>query len=182
VAAGVVALAVFVVTAAAVWRFSFGESTSKKTTSTTIARVPVGVPAEIVSASQLRAIARVLGRPVYWAGNSAGTKIEYRQTADGTTYVRYLTGSAKVGDKRPDFVVVATYAQPNAYGRVQSIARSEHYVIEHLRSGGVAVTEPRSPRNIHLVFPGQPYQVEVYAPTAAQARSIVASGAITTVP
>ena len=93
-------------------------------------------------------------------------------------YVRYLTGSAKAGDKRASYVVVATYLQPNAFARVQSIAQRQHLSVERLPNGTIAVTEPTNARNVHLVFPVEPYQIEVYAPTAVEARRIVRSGAV----
>ena len=182
VAAAVVGVAVFGATAVAVWRLaSDGSGSAGAPTPTVAVTTPVGVAAEIVSPGQLRAIAGVLGRPLYWAGSRTGTRIEYTQTSDGTTYVRYLTGSAKVGDKGSAYVVVVTYAQPNAFRRVQSIARAKRFRIERLGNGAVAVTQPGTPRNIHVVFPGEDYQVEVYAPTAAQARSIALSGAVSPV-
>jgi hypothetical protein len=178
--AAVVALAVLAATAIAVWQLDQGSSGNTAATSTAVSTSD-GVEAEIVSPEQLRDIARTLGRPVYWAGTRAGTRIEYTQTADGSTYVRYLTGSAEPGVDRSDFVVVATYAQPNAFERVQSIARKKHFEVERLPNGAVAITQQDSPHNVHLVFPAQPYQIEVYAPRAAQARRIARSGAVTPV-
>jgi hypothetical protein len=76
------------------------------------------------------------------------------------------------------YVVVATYAQPDAYGRVSAIASRKHLAVKHLANGGIAVTRPGRPQNIYLVYPEQPYQVEVYAPTAGEARRLVFSGAV----
>jgi hypothetical protein len=172
-----VALVVFAVTAVLGWQLGSDDGGTASTTAPSTASTrPVGVAAEIVSAAQLRALAQTLSRPVYWAGPSPPARIEYTQTSDGTTYVRYLTGGAQAGDKRSGYVVVATYAQPDAYTRVRAVARRNHYGVEELPNGGVAVTQPRSPRNLHIVYPGLPYQIEVYAPTAAEARHIALSG------
>jgi hypothetical protein len=179
VIAGVVAVAVFAAAAVAVWQLNSDDQASDATTtSSTAPSTPPGVPARIVTPAQLRAFAAALGRPVYWAGSRPGARIEYTQASDGSSYVRYLTGSAAVGDTRPDFVVVATYPQPDAFARVRKAARTNHYDVEQLSGGAIAVTEPRTPKNIHIVSPGRPYQVEVFAPTAAQARSIALSGGI----
>jgi hypothetical protein len=180
VIAVVVAVAVFAAAAIAVWQLNSEDATSNASTTTisTVPSTPPGVPARIVTTAQLRAFAAGLGRPLYWAGNRRGARMEYTQASDGSTYVRYLTGSAAVGDNRPEFVVVATYPQPDAFARVRKAARANHYKIEQLSDGAIAVTEPRTPKNIHIVSPGKPYQVEVFAPTAAQARSIVLSGAL----
>jgi hypothetical protein len=180
VIAVVVAVAVFAAAAIAVWQLNSNDDTSNasSTTISTVPRTPPGVAARIVTTAQLRSFAAALGRPVYWAGARRGARMEYTQASDGSAYVRYLTGSAAVGDKHPKFVVVATYPQPDAFARVRKAARTNHYKVEQLSGGAIAVTEPRTPKNIHIVSPGQPYQVEVFAPSAAQARKIVLSGAV----
>jgi len=180
VIAVVVAIAVFAAAAIAVWQLNSDDengSASPTTTSSVPSGAP-GVPARIVTTAQLRSFAAALGQPVYWAGGRPGARMEYTQTTEGRTFVRYLTGSAAVGDRRPRFVVVATYPQPDAFTRVRAAARANHYEVEQLSDGAIAVTEPRAPKNIHIVAPGRPYQVEVFAPTAAEARSIVLSGAV----
>lgn len=176
-----VAVAVFAAAAIALWQLNANDDSSHASSSTTISTVPTppqGVPARLVTAAQLRTLATALGRPVYWAGSRRGARLEYTQASDGSTYVRYLTGSGEVGDNRPEFVVVATYPQPDAFARVTKAARAHHDRVEHLSGGAIAVTEPRTPKNIHIVSPGQPYQVEVFAPTAAEARNIVLGGAV----
>lgn len=175
-----VAIAVFAAAAIAVWQLNSDDengSASPTTTATAPSGTP-GVAARIVTTAQLRAFAAALGQPVYWAGSRPAARMEYTQTSEGRTYVRYLTGSAAAGDEHPRFVVVATYPQPDAFARVRAAARANHYEVEQLPDGAIAVTEPRTPKNIHVVAPGRPYQVEVFAPTAAEARSIVLSGAV----
>jgi hypothetical protein len=141
------------------------------------ATVP-GVAAKLVTVSRLRGIAGRESRPVYWAGPRPGSRIEYTQTRDGTTYVRYLTGSAKAGARGAGYIVIVTYTQPDAYRRVKRIAQAQHMFVADLPGGGIAVTRPNRPQNIHLVYPGRPYQVEAYAPRASQTRALVFGGAI----
>lgn len=169
------AVLVFGITAILVWQL---DSDGGGSAATTAATMPAGVAAEIVSAEGLRTIASTLGRPVYWAGQRPSARIEYTQTSNGTTYVRYLTGGAEAGATGSGYVVVATYPQPDAFARVRVVARRNHYAIDQLPNGGVAVTQPGSRRNVHIAYPGLPYQVEVYAPTAAEARRIALSGAV----
>jgi hypothetical protein len=132
----------------------------------------------VVSGTELRAAAGEIDTPVYWAGDQTGARIEYTRTADGTTYVRYLTGDAEAGAAGADYVVVATYQQADAYERVSTIASEKGYATTELADGGLAVIKPEAPMNIHLVYPDEPYQVEVYAPTAKQARELVFGDAI----
>jgi hypothetical protein len=171
-----VGLGVFAVTAIAIWLLD----TSPKRKDAVVAQptTSVGVRARIVTVAALQSLADARGRPVYWAGERPGTSLEYTQTTDGNVYVRYLTGSAKAGDKRASYVVVATYTQPDAFARVQSIAQRQHLSVKQLPNGAIAVTEPTNARNLHVVFPLEGYQIEIYAPTAVEARRIVRSGAV----
>ena len=170
----VVALIVFAAAGAFVW---FRSSADSPTQVSSNASVP-GVAARVVSTQALRGFARANGRPLYWAGARPGTRIEYTRKTDGTTFVRYLTGTAKAGDPSAGYVVVATYSQPDAYGRVSAIATRTHLAEKRLASGAIAITRPGRPQNIYLVYPKLPYQIEVYAPTAERARRLVFAGAI----
>jgi hypothetical protein len=176
--AALAAVVVFGVVAIVVWRLDTGSSNDRTAATPAASTSSVGVAARIVTPEALRTIASALGRPVYWAGKRPPARLEYTEASDGSTYVRYLTGSARAGAKGSAYVVVATYAQPDALDRVRAIARKRHFTVERLPAGAVAVTDPNSPRNIHLVFGKQPYQVEVYAPTAEEAGQIVRSGAV----
>jgi hypothetical protein len=157
---------------------SLGTVSSSNALGQTGAATVPGVTAEIVSASELHAIAAAAGRPVYWAGPRRRTKLEYTEKTDGTIYVRYLTGSAKAGAAGAGYVVVATYPQPRAYQRVKRIAKEKHMFVATLPSGAIAVTRPNRPQNIYVLFPNRAYQIEVYAPNAAETRRLVFGGAI----
>jgi hypothetical protein len=137
-----------------------------------------GVAARVVSVAGLRAIAAAAGRPVYWAGPRPRTNLEYTQKTDGTTYVRYLTGSASAGAPGAGYVVIATYPQTQAYRRVKRIAQEKHMFVAALPSGAIAVTKPSRPQNIYVLFPDRAYQIEVYAPNASETRRLVFGGAI----
>jgi hypothetical protein len=176
IAAGA-ALVVFAGVAAFVWTRDSGNSNGSTTIPTTAATVP-GVKAEIVSLAKLRAIAATSGRSIYWAGPRRGTKLEYTQKTDGTTYVRYLTGSAKAGAPGANYVVIATYAQPDAYDAVKRSAEQEHLFIAQLSGGALAVTRPNRPQNIYVVHRDRPYQVEVYTPKPRETRRLVFGGTI----
>lgn len=180
----VVALIVFAAVGAAIWFLRSDDPESAGAPKGVTAPGPVapstvpGVRAEIVSAAKLRQIAAANGSPLYWAGPRTGTRLEYTQTSDGSTYVRYLTGRAEAGNSSADSVVIATYAQPNAFERVSAIARRRHLVRASLPNGGIAVTKPGRPQNMYIVYPGQSYQIEVYALDPAVTRQLVFGGAI----
>jgi hypothetical protein len=137
------------------------------------------VKSEVVSVDRLKTISKKSSVPVFWVGPRAHTRIEFTRTTGGNVYVRYLTGTAPAGSRSADFVVVATYPQRNAYNVVTRIARRNDYTITPLADGGAAITEPKNKTNVHLVFPGHNYQIEVYAPTAAEASRLVNEGHVT---
>lgn len=174
--AAAVAVVVFAAVGAFVWsRRSGGSGTSH---SKPAAVHVAGVRAEVVSATRLRALAATSGGSVYWAGPRAGTHLEYTQKTDGTTYVRYLTGTATAGAPGAGYVVVATYRQPDAFARVKQSAQRQHLFVADLPNGALAVTRPARPQNIYVVYPHVPYQIEVYTPKQAETRRIVFAGRI----
>jgi hypothetical protein len=181
---GVAAL-VFVAVGAFLWSWEAISRDSSPAQVTPLAPEEGGQPAvlppveaTVVSVEELRQASTASGRPVYWAGARDGARLEFTRTADGTTYVRYLTGSAQAGAPGAGYVVVATYPQPDAYERVTSAAKEEQYFTAELPGRGRAVVKPERPQNVYVVYPGRPYQVEVYAPTADQARQLVFGGAV----
>jgi hypothetical protein len=177
--AAIVAVIVFAAVGAAVWfAHSSGSSSSTSSSPSPPTRATPAVAAEIVSPARLREIATASGRLLYWAGPRRGTRIEYTRTRDGSTYVRYLTGSARAGAPGARYVVVATYVQPDAYQRVSTTARKQHLFVANLPGGAIAVTRAGHPENINVVYPKLPYQIEVYTPTAAETRQLVFAGAI----
>ena len=137
-----------------------------------------GTSAEVVSPSQLRSIAARAGGSVYWLGTRPGTRLEYTQKTDGTTYVRYLTGSATAGAPGAGYVVVATYREPDAYARIKQSAARQHLFVAQLPNGAIAVSRADRPQNLYVVYRNAPYQIEVYTPTQAQTRRIVFGGAL----
>jgi hypothetical protein len=181
-AALVVALIVFVAVGAAVWFLNSDDSgTSTTTPSAPVSAALPAVAPRLVSVALLRQFASAGGRPIYWAGQRQGTRLEFTRRVDGATFVRYLTRSARPGNRSARYVVVATYAQPDAYRRVSRVAAQQHLAVKPVAGGGIAVRRKGRPQNIYVVYPAQPYQVEVYAPTAAEAKDLVFSGAITPV-
>jgi hypothetical protein len=125
----------------------------------------------------LRTIAR--RTPFYWAGARPHTTYELTQTPEGRIFVRYLSGSAKVGDRRAKFLTIATYPAANAFAQIKSVANKKGIVTLELPHGGLAVLNPKRPTSVYLGYPGVAYQVEVFSPKLGEARALVESGKIT---
>jgi hypothetical protein len=151
-----------------------GTATPTTTVSGVVPGATVARPA-ITSVRALEAAAAAGTVPIYWVGARRDTKIELTRAPGGTVFVRYLPAGARAGDPRP-FLTVATYPRPKAYGEVQHAATASKSETIDLAGGGLAVYDPGHPTNVHLAYPGQPYQIEVYSPRRAV--ELVESGAV----
>jgi hypothetical protein len=140
-------------------------------------RQSVGISPVIVSPAGLRTLAGAVPEPIYWAGRVAGRSIELSRSADGKVYVRYLPQGVAAGAADP-YLTVATYPYANAFQAIQGLARQPGAETVRLPLGGLAVIDASNPTNIHLAFPGSSYEVEVFAPAAAEARRVVAAGRV----
>jgi len=144
-------------------------STPSATGTSSVVR-PVGPIA--VSAAGLSAFARSTGHPVYWAGPRPSDRYELTQTSDGRVYVRYLPPGARVGDKKADFLVVATYPFSGAYESLRRLAHSRAF---RVRGGGIGFVDTTYPESVHVAFPLLDFQVEVFDPAPRISR-LVARG------
>ena len=142
----------------------FGSSASKGTVS-------------LVASSQLVAVSKSLGQPIYWVGQQANTSYELTQTPTGRLYVRYLppTEPASVAKQ---YLTVGTYPMANAYAVSQVVAARSTSVQIKLPGSGVAFYEKSHPTSVYVAVPGSNYQVEVFDPSATQARAFVKAGSV----
>lgn len=139
----------------------------------TTAPAAVALPPSVVTVDELGRLAAVREFPVHWAGPRAGKRIEATSHTDGSFFVRYLARGVEAGADLPS-LTIATYPRPNAFAEVQRAAADGTARLT-LAGGGVAVYDST---NVHLAYPGRPYQIEVYSPVEDAARALVASGAI----
>jgi hypothetical protein len=146
------------------------------TAATTGPAAAFAVEPRLVSPEQLRGLAARNEIPVYWAGVRAGTRLEVSSRSDGTFYVRYLPSGVPPGDDGPA-LTVATYPRAHGFAEVQRAARPGTKTIR-LPGGGIAVYDASGSTNVHLAYPDEPYQVEVFSPRLDVARGLVASGAV----
>ena len=133
-----------------------------------------GVP-EIASLDDLRALADS-GETFYWAGVRTGTRIELTVT-DGTVFIRYLPPDQPAGTGEP-VLTVATYPRANGFEEVSKAGEGENVTTIELPLGGLAVVDNTTGTNVHLAYPDQPYQAEVYSPRAGLARTLIENGTI----
>jgi hypothetical protein len=138
---------------------------------------PSASGAAATSESKLREFAASATHPVYWAGPRTDQTYELTRTSDGRVYVRYLPKGVKIGDPRPSFLTVGTYPRSKAFGELKRAARAPGATSRDLPKGGLAVFS-RGSSSVYFGYPNARYQVEVYAPSASTARSLVFSGQV----
>jgi hypothetical protein len=137
--------------------------------------------AEIVSADSLRQTASEGTTPIYWAGEQAGTTLELSRPEKNRTYVRYLTGDAEAGDKRPDFLTVSTYVQPHAVASLRRQARRSGGTIGHAPGNATVYFNRANPQSVYLAYPGAPVEIEIFDPSFKRALRLVESGQVVAV-
>ena len=115
--------------------------------------------------------------PIYWAGPRSGRLLEFTRAPGGPIIVRYLPPNARAG-ARGSFLTIATYPRPNGYREVLNASREANAKTIKLAGGGIAVYASDEPTNLHLAYPGQHYQIEVFAPERDLAKELVAVGAV----
>jgi hypothetical protein len=128
----------------------------------------------------LSALAGLRGGPVYWAGPRAGAVYEVTEL-DGRVYVRYLQSAGQLGSPRPDFLTVATYPSADAFADVEAAAKRPGAITIDLPDG-LAVYDRAGPTSVYLAYRGSTQQIEVFSPSALEARRLVASGLVQPVP
>lgn len=131
----------------------------------------------ITSVAELRKAAASTAVPIYWVGARRGTRIEFTRAPDGSVIVRYLpptTGAGASGS----FLTIATYSRQNGYREVLTSATEPNAKTIKLAGGGIAVYSSDEATNFHVAYPGQPYQIEVFAPEAGLAKSLVSGGEV----
>lgn len=157
-----------------------GGSSPRSSAGVTVAGVTT--PAKVTSprirsVDELRSLAKTSSVPLYWAGEGAGSRLEFTRTPTGAIFVRYLPGGVPPGDLRP-YLTVATYPTSQGFSEITTSAKSSKTKTIHLAGGGLGVYDKATPTNVHIAFPGQPYQIEVFAPDQGEAIALVSNGAI----
>lgn len=133
---------------------------------------PTASGATATSEGELRSFAESASHPVYWAGPKDGFTYELTRTTDGRVYVRYLPEGTQVGDPRARFLTIGTYPRAGAWAELKRAARAEGAVSLKLERGGLAVFSDARPTSVYFGYPDAKYQVEVFHPSATEARRL----------
>jgi hypothetical protein len=166
-----VLLAAVAVVGAVVWAvIGTSSSSSHAPTPTNTAVGPVGL-----SASGLQTLGSAVGQPIYWAGPKEGYLYEMTRNLEGDVYIRYLPPGVKVGAKGAKYLVVVTYPFAGAFQALKNVSKGREISIP---GGGIALVDEKYRNSVHLAYPGEAYQIEVYDPSPARSLEVARSGAV----
>jgi hypothetical protein len=138
----------------------------------------VAIPAVAATPERLRELSVQAGRPIYWLGPAEDRTYELTRTANDRIYVRYLPTGTAIGTAEAKYSLVGTYPVDNAYDVLKELATTEGETSFTAPKGGFAVYSTARPTNMYLAYPGSDVQIEVYDPSAAHARELIASGQV----
>ena len=136
-----------------------------------------GEPA-LLTAAVLSGITGAVGHDVYGVAAPAGTRPEITRGSGGEVWVRYLSGDARVGDPRAEYLTIGTYPRSDALAAATAAADGEQQRSAELPDGGLMLWSLDRPESVYAASPGSDLLVEVYSPDAARARALVADGAV----
>lgn len=152
------------------WLVLRDDGSSSSAPPTTTVASTTSVPISVKALHSLAA----LGVPIYWAGEQPGVKYELTKTADSRVLVRYLPTDAKIGTKTPH-LTIGTYPMKNAFAITTRAAHAADSVTVTVGHGGIAFYSRKSPTSVYVSYPGYDFQMEIFDPSPAQARSIAST-------
>lgn len=113
-----------------------------------------------------------LGADVYWAGPVDGAKYTLSVPTKGQAYVRYLPNGEGINDTAANYVVIATYATPDAFGSTQAAGNQTNGVTFINAQGAAVFYSKETPTNVYVAYPDVDVQIEVFSPIAKTALDI----------
>jgi hypothetical protein len=141
--------------------------------SPTAVRLQEGVPVAVTPAD-LRTLSADLAQPIYWIGTRPGTT--YELTRRGTNlFLRYLHRGVPVGSGRLA-PTIGTYRVANAYDVTAAAAANQDATRVDVGPNAAAFYRTAHPQSVYVAFRGQPFQIEVYDPSAAEALRLATTG------
>ena len=147
--------------------FSSLFATNPLDTTTLAARISGGV---LLSESDLADVVSKLGETVYWVGPMRGAKYTINAQNVGAIYVRYLPNAKGISDTSPNYRVIATYKEANAYDATLAAGNQPNGVSFAKEDGaGVVYYNKNTPTNVYLAYKALPFQIEVFDSTAETA-------------
>jgi hypothetical protein len=137
---------------------------------TTTAIAPV-----LLNTPQLKAEAKLVGQPFYWAGWEKGYTYEFRRTTRNDIFVRYLPHGVPAGDPGRKYLIVATYPLRGAFAELKRYAHGKDVPGPH---GSILYVNPSDSRSVFIAFPHVNYEIEIYDHQSSVALAVAQSGKV----
>ncbi len=125
-----------------------------------------------LSESELIEAVKELGVDVYWAGPVEGAKYTISAPTEGQVYIRYLPNGEGLKDTKANYVVIATYATPDAFTSTQSAGNQTNGVTFINTQGAAVFYSKDAPTNVYVAYQNIDFQIEVFSPIAKTALDI----------
>ena len=136
------------------------------------------ISAQFLSAGRMRTQPLIIGQGFYWAGALPGLKMEFRRTAQGAIYVRYMPPSARKG-QGGNFLIIATYPFNQAVNGLKDQAqKAGGATVKGPDPGSIIYVDPTHPKSVYMAWKNDNVQVEVVGTSPAVAVRLAKSGDI----
>lgn len=133
---------------------------------------------EFTSSEGLADLEAGLSHPVYWAGERPPARLELKQEASGSVFLRYLPPGVAVGDEPAGYLTVGTYPVTDAADATRRFARGAGARVLAAPDGAVVVPNPDSAGSVYFAYPDSDLQIEVFDPRPGRALALIRAGAI----
>lgn len=122
--------------------------------------------------SELKSIIRENNIQAYWTGPIKDATYSLNSSTAGQVFIRYVPKGEECDDVRPNFRVIATYEEVDAFATTESAGTTADGVSLLNTDGSIVYFNKNVPTNIYVAYPGINYQIEIYDPDPKEAVSL----------
>jgi len=119
--------------------------------------------------SELKSLLRENDIQAYWTGPLEDATYTLNASTTGQVFIRYVPSGEQCDDVRPNYRVIATYAETNAFATTEAAGGTADGVSLLNADGSIVYFNKNVPTNIYVAFPGIDYQIEIYDPDPKEA-------------
>lgn len=122
--------------------------------------------------SELKSIISENNIQAYWTGPLKDATYSLNSSTAGQVFIRYVPKGEECDDVRPNFRVIATYEEVDAFATTESAGTTADGVSLLNTDGSIVYFNKNVPTNIYVAYPGINYQIEIYDPDPKEAVSL----------
>lgn len=122
--------------------------------------------------SELKSIISENNIQAYWTGPLKDATYSLNSSTAGQVFIRYVPKGEECDDVRPNFRVIATYEEVDAFATTESAGTTADGVSLLNTDGSIVYFNKNVPTNVYVAYPGINYQIEIYDPDPKEAVSL----------